>query len=322
MSTSATYAVNLPLTNYIVGWYGTQLHDPARFLAPGVKAPGLLTSYKRYLRQDAFAVSDTRRGMYEAPRTIDIQGEDIPVMLEEHSLKIGIDDRELLGAIDQEVYRNSLRQAKTRGLARRMLISHNKEVFDYANSIIPSITKVGDTNEANKWTNLDLPLADILKKMAKKFANNNGVYPNRILTTGDIWDLIEANKQVQYKMGEGSPKVLTQDKFLDFIGLKGDDIPPVKIMRSIASYNPGGVAGAEVDNVSIVGSNFYLFYADDDPSPSDITALKTLNIAGDDMYSTVETYRDDDISTEWLRIKGHHKVVFSAPSCMMRMQIA
>ena len=34
MSTSATYAVNLPLTNYIVGWYGTQLHDPARFLAP------------------------------------------------------------------------------------------------------------------------------------------------------------------------------------------------------------------------------------------------------------------------------------------------
>lgn len=34
------------------------------------------------------------------------------------------------------------------------------------------------------------------------------------------------------------------------------------------------------------------------------------------MYSTVETYRDDDISTEWLRIKGHHKVVFSAPSCM------
>ena len=34
-------------------------------------------------------------------------------ILEEHTLKIGIDDRELLGAIDQEVYRNSLRQAKT-----------------------------------------------------------------------------------------------------------------------------------------------------------------------------------------------------------------
>ena len=61
MSTSATYAVNLPLTNYIIGWYGTQTHDPARFLAPGVKAPGLLTTYKRYLRQDAFAASDTRR---------------------------------------------------------------------------------------------------------------------------------------------------------------------------------------------------------------------------------------------------------------------
>ena len=69
MSTSATYAVNLPLTNYIVGWYGTPLHDPARFLAPGVQAPGLLTSYKRYLRQDAFAVSDTRRGMYAVSYT-------------------------------------------------------------------------------------------------------------------------------------------------------------------------------------------------------------------------------------------------------------
>lgn len=53
MSTSATYAVNLPLTNYIIGWYGTQTHDPARFLAPGTQAPGLLTTYKRYLRQDA-----------------------------------------------------------------------------------------------------------------------------------------------------------------------------------------------------------------------------------------------------------------------------
>ena len=102
-------------------------------------------------------------------------------------------------------------------------------------------------------------IPDVYKR--QQFARNNGVYPNRILTTGDIWDLVEANKQIQYKMGQGSPKVLTQDKFLDFIGLKGDDIPPVKIMRSLASYNPGGVAGAEVDNVSIVGSNFYLFYA-------------------------------------------------------------
>lgn len=59
MSTSATYAVNLPLTNYIIGWYGTQTHDPARFLAPGTQAPGLLTTYKRYLRQDAFAASDS-----------------------------------------------------------------------------------------------------------------------------------------------------------------------------------------------------------------------------------------------------------------------
>lgn len=130
MSTSATYAVNLPLTNYIIGWYGTQTHDPARFLAPGTQAPGLLTTYKRYLRQDAFAASDTRRPMYDSPRTIDIRGEDVPVMLEEHALKIGIDDRELLGAVDAEVYRTSLRQAKTRALARRMLISHNKEVFD------------------------------------------------------------------------------------------------------------------------------------------------------------------------------------------------
>lgn len=322
MSTSATYAVNLPLTNYIVGWYGTQTHDPARFLAPGVKAPGLLTTYKRYLRQDAFAVADTRRSMYEAPRTIDIQGEDVPVYLEEHSLKIGIDDRELLGAVDQEAYRTSLRQAKTQSLARRMLISHNKEVFDYANKIIPGITQVDNINEANKWSNTDLPLVDVLTRMADKFALNNGVYPNRILTTRGIWRMIKANKQMQSEMGELNRKTLTPEILLEIIGLQGDDVPPVKVMRSIASYNPGGAAGAEVDNVSVVGSNFYLFYADDNPSPSDITALKTLNIAGDDMYSTVETGRDDDISTEWLRIKGHHKVVFSAPSCMMRMQIA
>lgn len=42
------------------------------------------------------------------------------------------------------------------------------------------------------------------------------------------------------------------------------------------------------------------------------------------MYSTVETYRDEDISTEWLRVRGHHKVVFAAvghdahADCLMR----
>ena len=33
--------------------------------------------------------------MYDSPRTIDIRGEDVPVMLEEHALKIGIDDRDV-----------------------------------------------------------------------------------------------------------------------------------------------------------------------------------------------------------------------------------
>lgn len=45
-------------------------------------------------------------------------------------------------------------------------------------------------------------------------------------------------------------------------------------MRTIASYNPGGTGGAEVDNVNIVGSNIYLFYADDNPSLDDISALQ------------------------------------------------
>ena len=322
MSTSATYAVNLPLTNYIIGWYGTQTHDPARFLAPGVKAPGLLTTYKRYLRQDAFAASDTRRPMYDSPRTIDIRGEDVPVMLEEHALKIGIDDRELLGAVDAEVYRTSLRQAKTRALARRMLISHNKEVFDYANSVIPGITSVDGITEAHKWRDRTKPVVSILTSLINKFAVNNGVYPNRILTTRDVWADIQANTEVQTMMGEMGRKVLTPETLLELIGLQGDDIPPVRVMRTIASYNPGGTGGAEVDNVNIVGSNIYLFYADDNPSLDDISALKTLNLAGDDMYSTVETYRDEDISTEWLRVRGHHKVVFAAPSAMMRMQIA
>lgn len=259
MSTSATYAVNLPLTNYIIGWYGTQTHDPARFLAPGVKAPGLLTTYKRYLRQDAFAASDTRRPMYDSPRTIDIRGEDVPVMLEEHALKIGIDDRELLGAVDAEVYRTSLRQAKTRALARRMLISHNKEVFDYANSVIPGITSVDGITEANKWSDRTKPVVSILTSLINKFAVNNGVYPNRILTTRDVWADIQANTEVQTMMGEMGRKVLTPETLLELIGLQGDDIPPVRVMRTIASYNPGGTGGAEVDNVNIVGSNIYLF---------------------------------------------------------------
>lgn len=321
MSTSASYTVSLPLTDYIVGWYGTQLHDPARFLAPGVKAPGILGTYKQYMRQDAFAATDTRRAMYDTARTIDIRGVDIPYKLEEHSLKIGIDDRELLGSVDMEVWRGAMRQAKTRALARRILISHNRDVFDQANRLIPGITSVAGGTDINKWSDSSTPLATILETMVNQFARNNGVYPNRILTTRDIWSKIKANKEIQSLMGEVGRKVLNPEDLLEFIGLKGDDIPEVKVMRTIASYNPGGIDGAEVDNVDIIGNNFYLFYADDNPSMDDISALKTLNLAGDDMFSTVETYRDEDIRTEWTRITANKQIVFAAPSCMMRVNV-
>ena len=112
-----------------------------------------------------------------------------------------------------------------------MLISHNKEVFDYANSVIPGITSVDGITEANKWSDRTKPVVSILTSLINKFAVNNGVYPNRILTTRDVWADIQANTEVQTMMGEMGRKVLTPETLLELIGLQGDDIPPVRVMR-------------------------------------------------------------------------------------------
>ena len=82
-------------------------------------------------------------------------------------------------------------------------------------------------------------------------------------------------------------------------------------------WREGKDAWARRERDRLQGILEVLFY-----NPEIYDAVKEDVYKRQDMYSTVETYRDEDISTEWLRVRGQHKVVFAAPSAMMRMQIA
>lgn len=140
-----------------------------------------------------------------------------------------------------------------------MLISHNKEVFDYANSVIPGITSVDGITEANKWSDRSKPVVSILTSLINKFAVNNGVYPNRILTTRDIWADIQANTEVQSMMGEMAARSSRRRRSWSSSACRATTS---RRSRSCAPSPPTireEWAGAEVDNVNVVGNNIYLF---------------------------------------------------------------
>lgn len=320
MSNGLAYTVNYTLTQYGVSWFGTQTRDVARFLAPSVKVPGTLGTYKRWDRGDAFQVDDTRRGLYQSAKTIEINGDEVAYKLESHALKIGIDDDELAGAGDIEAYRAGLRQSKTLGLLKRMANSHNKQVIETVNAAVPATTELGSDKSIGKWSTTGVDARTQLRNIVEAFVLQNGVYPNRWLCNSGAWNILGKNEVIQDLIQYNNVKELTAELLRQILGYDQMDMP-IDIRHGVMPYN-SNLQGIDADNKDMLGNTLYLFYAEESPSLEDITAVKTLNLAGDSEITAVESARDDDIQTEWLRVKQHKKVVVSAPSCIYRIAVS
>lgn len=322
MATLNTYTYNHTLTEMAVSYYNntTTDSDPALFLAPIVRTQGLRGDYKKFSRSEAFSIVDTRRAMYEAAKTVDISGQDIPYTLQPHGIKVGIEDREIDGA--GEAYKSVLRQQKICSLLDKMRRSYQMETFEVANREIPLTTAVDGITDIGKWGNNSVDARKQLKLLIRRFALLNGVYPNRILSGEEAWDILGFNESMKDAIRYNSVNELEPDHLRKMLGYTKAG-RQLDIMSSIQPYNTAPAGSADdTPNLDMLGNSFYMFWASDEPTVFDISAMKTLALPKGDLISSVETKYDDDHYTEWSRVNMCKQTVVTAPTCMIRIAVS
>lgn len=93
MSTNYTYCYSLH--QMVVGWFRRSPVNPLSFIAPSVKVDGDSGTYDYFPQGYAFRRVDTSRGRHQSARSLDLVCTPRPFALEDHSLRIGIDDQDL-----------------------------------------------------------------------------------------------------------------------------------------------------------------------------------------------------------------------------------
>lgn len=307
MSNSSSWAYSSPLTQYAVTHYGV-VNDIAislgKILAPRVKTGGLHGYYKRYDRASAFEVPDTLLADHAESNYRDIVGEDIAFGLQEHGLKAAITDRQKLGAGS--------------GLAA---VEHNK-IADLVGSfaladLLRTVTLVKKEVTAQDLDVAadDTPIAT-LKAAVSAFRIKNGFMPNRLVISDDMWNAIANTDEAIYLMENARAKELTGELLAHKLGYS--DVPgaSLQVTRAVVPYTKGGVTG------DMIAGELLLFYASDDASLEDRSAIKCLTSDGDDYFSKVNTRHSDSKREDQYELISYNQVVIAAPESIVRYNAA
>ncbi len=322
---SASSQFNFPVFNYAVGWWRHQPVNPLSFISPIVKVDGQMGTYKRYPQGSVFRSVDTRRARLNPYNSIEIEAEDLPFLLEDHGLRIGVDDNDLkLAAGNLKEATDQIAQSRTGSLLGTWRTSMIAQGFEVYRAAIAATTSIGSLTNIGNWSGASNEPAKALKAVIRQFAANNGVYPNRILIPTTAWDILDANASIKDLIAYNDAKVLTPDLLLKILGLQGDDIgQEIKIMRAIVPVGkskPG--PGVAFDGQDMMGTDVWITYAEEVQSTDDISGLKTLSIGGEDMVESVKSYYVETDHATWYEVAMARQFVVSAPSAVTRLTIS
>lgn len=322
---SASSQFNFPVFNYAVGWWRHQPANPLSFIAPVVKVDGQMGTFKRYPQGSVYRAVDTRRARLNPYNSIDLEAEDVPYLLEDHGLRIGVDDSEIkLGAGDKKEATDQIAQSRMGSLLGTWRTSMISAGFDVFRAAVTATTSIGSISNIGQWSGASNEPVKGLRAVVNQFAANNGVYPNRFLFSKGAWDILGTNASILDLIAYNDAKVLTPELLLKLLDLTGDDVnQDIKVMRAIVPVGkskPG--PGVAFDGEDMMGNDVWITYAEDVQSTSDISGLKTLSIGGEDMVESVETYYVQQDHATWYEVAMARQFVVSAPSAVYRLTIS
>ena len=312
MSTQNTFAY--PLYTYAVGWFNRQTESPLDFLAPALAVEGKIGTYKRYPKGYAFRAVDTRRALQTPAHAISVEAEDVPFQLEDHSLRIGVDDSELKpGAGAKAEAADQLAQSRINSLLATWRTSAIADGFAAFGAAIQAEAGKGN------WSSQGDPVEE-LREILAKFLETNGVLPNRILLSHKAWNILAENTAILDRVAYNDAKVLTPELLLKLL-----DYEPgaARIMRStvpVGTAKPGpGVAFA---GANVLGSDMWLTFVDEGEQIGNMTGLRQFHMGSESPVESVESYYERGSHNTWYEVGLHRAFAVTAPSCNVRITIS
>jgi len=307
-----------PLYNYAVGWFNRQAPNPLDFIAPALPVDGVTGSYKRYPQGYAYNVADTRRAPYAEAHTVDVLAEDVPYMLEDHSLRIGVDDSEIRpGAGSKQEAADQLALAKTGTLLAMWRTSAICAGLDYFRQHIPAAPDAGAWSDAAAD-----PIAE-LRRLVSDYRKQNGVAPNRFLFSDDAWDTLCENSAVLDMVAYNDAKTLTPELLFKLLQLGGNGQEAPQFLKAtvpVGAARPG--AGVAFKGSNALGMDVFVTYADSGQLIGDMCGMRQLHAGGESPVEQVESYYVRERRTTYYEVGMHRAFAVTAPSCNLRITVS
>lgn len=313
--------INFPIYNFSVGWFNRQGVNPLDFIAPQLAVPAGLGTFKRYPQGYAFSTADTARPLHHAATTIDVGVEDVPVMLEDHSLRVGVDDSEIKncgnvpGAVDNIV------NAKVGTLLSKWRTSAIQQGFDFFRKSVAAVSGAG------AWSGAAADPIKELKEQIRAFREMNGVTPNRILFSDEAWDILANNGVVLDLIAYNDAKSLDANLLLKLLGYKRNtDNDTAELPRIMSATVPVGVAkpgaGVPFTGRNLLGAEMWMTYVDDNGEYGNMCGMRQLHGGTDAPVESVESYYVREKHTTFHEIELHRAFAVTAPTCNLRIAVS
>lgn len=306
---------NYPLYEYAVGWFKRQPANPVDFIAPTLKAKGMLGTFPRYPQGYAFRSADTNRALYQPSTTVNIDAEEVPFKLKDKGLRVPVDDTELLAA--GEAGADQIAQAKSASLLSIWRTSLIQEALEDFRNAVAAVESAGN------WSSTDSdPIAE-LRTLFQEFRETNGVAPNRMLFSDNAWSILAANAEVMDMVSFNDAKVITPSLLLKLLHFEPGTEGVPQILCStvpVATAKPG--PGVPFSGTNALGTDVWLTYVDEGNQVGDMCGLRQIRQNESAPIDSVITIRNDEAHTTFYEVKGAVYNAVTAPSCVKRLAIS
>jgi hypothetical protein len=286
MSAISSASGNPLLTSYAQAIIPDLESSQANFIAPQVVAPSARSRYKIYNEVNSWQTYETQRAIGGPATRIPWLASDGQLNLEPHALENPIDDFEREDTADLV----GLQQSKVRSLLSSATLSNEKDLFTYIKANVSAEGGKGTWNAStDPIEQLDEQLVALETALGRR--------PNRILMGTLAWQIMRDNAKTQARFKSGFASI-TRDMVSNVL------IFPCEIQIGGLIYN-AAQPQATKNKARNVGSDVFLFYADQNPTMEDPSFAKTFT-TGRGGITSVRTYREegsrsDIVAVDWNR---------------------
>lgn len=283
--------INTTLTTYARGMTQDLSKSLASFFAPTVVVGTTSGQYKVFSDKNNFQVPDTRRAIGGIAKRIEMEETDAFFNCQPHALEAAIDDhsKKQAGAAGLPM----LKKSKVRTVVSGAKLSFEARVLATISAAVSAESGLGVWGGSTATAD---PVAE-LDALIEEMATQTGAMPNRLGIGLPAWTKIRSNPQVLKRFPGAQSVGVTIEQFKSLLLNSAIDIRVGILAKDTAKL------GKSKSAANIIGSELYLFYAEDNPTEYDMSFCKTFRTEASAIESVYEyrddTSRSDIIATDW-----------------------